>query len=522
MQDTYFDNTFDIDDAVLERHRTAAESALKRDEYGLLIGSKWVDSEGGGEGVAIDPTTGESLATFQVGTTADVDRAVKAARDAFEEAWGQHSPRQRGEKLDEIADRLEEKKAELAKIETLEAGKPNLHSRFVDIEILVEQFRHFAAVARTADTGRVVPTDDEKHVVTKREPYGVVGAISAWNFPAMFVSWKLGPALAAGNSVVFKPSSKAVLATLEIADICDTVLPTGTVNVVTGSGSVVGDAISQHDGIDKVTLTGSKAAGVATLEGAADTITPVSLELGGKSPNIVFPDADLEQAIEGTIVSIFFNSGQQCTAGSRLFLHEDIRDEFLDRLRERIDELVVGDPLSPQTDIGPMIDHEHAREVKGYISRAIEDGARSLVGDDSDETDAGEPASETAGAPFVQPTVLTDVDDSAEVACDEVFGPVLTVFEWSEREEVVKRANDTRFGLAAGVWTQDLETAHTVADELEAGTVWVNTYDDLLDPAPHGGFKESGLGRELAEEALDDYSRVKSVKMNFGEVLKIG
>ncbi|WP_242492913.1 aldehyde dehydrogenase family protein, partial [Halogeometricum borinquense] len=301
-----------------------------------------------------------------------------------------------------------------------------------------------------------------------------------------------------------------------------TVLPTGTVNVVTGSGSVVGDAISQHDGIDKVTLTGSKAAGVATLEGAADTITPVSLELGGKSPNIVFPDADLEQAIEGTIVSIFFNSGQQCTAGSRLFLHEDIRDEFLDRLRERIDELVVGDPLSPQTDIGPMIDHEHAREVKGYISRAIEDGARSLVGDDSDETDAGEPASETAGAPFVQPTVLTDVDDSAEVACDEVFGPVLTVFEWSEREEVVKRANDTRFGLAAGVWTQDLETAHTVADELEAGTVWVNTYDDLLDPAPHGGFKESGLGRELAEEALDDYSRVKSVKMNFGEVLKIG
>ncbi|WP_242492914.1 aldehyde dehydrogenase family protein, partial [Halogeometricum borinquense] len=214
MQDTYFDNTFDIDDAVLERHRTAAESALKRDEYGLLIGSKWVDSEGGGEGVAIDPTTGESLATFQVGTIADVDRAVKAARDAFEEAWGQHSPRQRGEKLDEIADRLEEKKAELAKIETLEAGKPNLHSRFVDIEILVEQFRHFAAVARTADTGRVVPTDDEKHVVTKREPYGVVGAISAWNFPAMFVSWKLGPALAAGNSVVFKPSSKAVLATL--------------------------------------------------------------------------------------------------------------------------------------------------------------------------------------------------------------------------------------------------------------------------------------------------------------------
>lgn len=522
MQDKYYDDTYDVAESVLERHRDAAESSLSRDEYGLLIDGEWVDSDGGEEGVAIDPTTGERLATVQIGTASDVDRAVATAREAYEGTWGQLSPKQRGEKLEEIADRLEEMQTELAKIESLEAGKPNMHSRFVDVEIVVEQFRHFAAVARTADSGRVVPTEDQKHVVTKREPFGVVGAISAWNFPAMFVAWKLGPALAAGNAVVFKPASKAVLSSLEIARVCDRVLPAGTVNVVTGPGSEVGSAIAEHEEIEKVTLTGSKAAGVATLEGAAETITPVSVELGGKSPNIVFPDADLEKAIEGTLVSIFFNSGQQCTAGSRLFLHEDIRADFLEMLTDRIAELNIGDPLSPRTDVGPMIDHDHARDVRGYVERAIDDGATALVGEETAETDAGGPESDTAGAPFVHPAVLTGIEDSDEIACDEVFGPVLSVFEWSERDEVIERANDTRFGLAAGVWTQDLEDAHIVANELEAGTVWVNTYNDLLDPAPHGGFKESGMGRELAEEALDDYTQIKTVKMNFGGVPKFG
>jgi aldehyde dehydrogenase (NAD+) len=520
MQDSYYDDSYEVAESVRERHREAAEDSLTREEYGLLIDSEWVDSEDGSDGVAIDPTTGEELATIQVGTSSDVDRAVEAAQSALDGAWGQLSPKQRGEKLDEIADRLEEMQTELAKLESLEAGKPNMHSRFVDVEIVVEQFRHFAAVARTADAGRVVPTEDQKHTVTKREPYGVVGAISAWNFPAMFVAWKLGPALAAGNAVVFKPASKAVLSSLVIARVCDRVLPSGTVNVVTGPGSEVGSAISAHEGISKVTLTGSKFAGVQTLKGAAETITPVSVELGGKSPNIVFPDADLDKAIEGTMVSIFFNSGQQCTAGSRLFVHEEIREEFLDRLTERIADLQVGDPLSPRTDVGPMIDHEHAREVQEYITGATDDGATVLVGNDQDETDAGGTDSETAGAPFVHPTVFTDVDDDATVSCEEVFGPVLSVFEFSDREEVIERANDTKFGLAAGVWTEDLETAHAVSNELEAGTVWVNTYNDLLDPAPHGGFKESGMGRELAEEAIDDYSQIKTVKMNFGGVPK--
>jgi len=521
MQERYYElERYDVSDAIREKHQSQAESVLSKEEYGHLIGGEWVESTSGETGPAIDPTTGETLATVQVGTQEDVDRAVEAAQDALEGTWGQLSPRQRAEKLEEIVERLEDAQTDIAKLDSLEAGKPNMHSRFVDSEVLLEQFRYFAALARTANEGRVVPSGDDKRIVTRREPYGVVGAISAWNFPAMFVAWKLGPALAAGNTVVFKPASKAVLSSLEIIRICDRVLPPGTVNIVTGPGSEVGSAISTHEDVNKVTLTGSKGAGVATLENAAPTITPVSVELGGKSPNIIFPDADLEKALEGTLVSIFFNSGQQCTAGSRLFLHEDIKDEFLDMLTERIEELEVGDPLAPMTDIGPMIDHDHQSDVQSYIESAIADGATVLAGNDSDETFAGNEASDTAGAPFVQPTVVTDVSDDATVACEEVFGPVLTVFEWSDRDEVIQRANNTDFGLAAAVWTQDLNDAHEVAAELEAGTVWVNAYNDLLEPAPHGGYKESGMGRELAEEALEDYSQTKTINVSLGDIPK--
>ncbi|WP_306061754.1 aldehyde dehydrogenase family protein [Natronococcus wangiae] len=518
MQEAFYEgDRYDVGDDILERHRSAADAVLSRDRYGHLIDGDWIDAADGEEGVTIDATTGEPLATVQIGSPADVDQAVEAAREAFDGSWGQLSPKQRAERLEEIADRVEDRKTEIAKIDSLEAGKPNLHALFVDCEVLIEQFRHFASLARSVDEGRVVPTGDEKHVFTRREPYGVVGAISAWNFPAMFVAWKLGPALAAGNAVVFKPSERAALSTLEIARLCDRVLPPGTINVVTGVGEEVGAAMTAHEGIDKLTLTGSHASGVATLENAARTITPASLELGGKSPNIVFPDADLEKAIEGTIVSIFFNSGQQCTAGSRLYLHEDVRDEFLDRLRDAVADLEVGDPLGPTTDVGPMIDHSHQATVREYVDAAIADGATLFAGGENEAIDDG-----LEGAPFVQPTVLTDVDDDDAVGCEEVFGPVLSVFEWSDREEVLRRANDTTYGLAAGVWTDDLRTAHEFAADLEAGTVWINTYNDLFDPAPHGGYKESGTGRELAEEALEDYSQVKTVKVNLGGVPKFG
>ncbi|HET7325352.1 MAG TPA: aldehyde dehydrogenase family protein, partial [Halococcus sp.] len=311
-------------------------------------------------------------------------------------------------------------------------------------------------------------------------------------------------------------SSRAALSTLEITGIIDSVLPSGTVNVVTGSGSEVGDAITSHTDIDKAALTGSTQAGEYVMKNAAETITPVSLELGGKSPNIIYPDADLEKAVEGAVISIWFNQGEQCTAGSRMFLHEDVYDEFMELFEERTAGLTVGDPLEGRTDIGPLVDHDHREEVLSYVDTAKAEGATVRYGggapDDSD----------LAGAPFVEPTIIEDVENDQTVACEEVFGPVLSVLTWDDEEEMLEQANDTQYGLASAVWTEDLETAHTVADELEAGTVWVNTYNDLFEPVPHGGYKQSGLGRELAEETFEEYTQTKSVMMNFGGLPRMG
>ncbi len=497
----------DLPDDLLERHRTIASDVVREATYGHLIGGEWVT--GGETAPARDATTGETLATVQRGTAAAVDRAVAAAGEAMDGAWGSKSPRQRSELLAEVADRLDDRSTDIARLDSLEVGKPNMHSLFVDTTVLVENLRYFAALARTADAGRRPPTDSDKHVYTRREPYGIVGCIGAWNFPAMFVAWKLGPALAAGNAVVYKPSSRASLSTLEVARTFDAVLPPGAVNVVTGPGSVVGDAITGHPEVRKVSLTGGQTAGRRAMENAAARAAPVSLELGGKSPVIVFPDADVEAAVESVLVGVFFNQGQQCTAGSRLYLHESVADAFLDRLVERTAELTVGDPLGPTTDIGPMVDADHARSVEEYVETALSEGATARY--------RGEIPDALADAPYVPPTVLTDVDDSDTVACEEVFGPVLSVMEWSDRETVVRRANDTEYGLAAGVFTEDLETAHETAAAIEAGTVWVNTYNDLFEPAPHGGVKASGVGRELSEEALDDYRETKTVTVSLGE-----
>ena len=506
----------DIGESIREQHRSVAEEVIGEETYGHLIGGEWVESEGGETNEATDATTGEVLATYQAGTAADVDRAVEAAQRSFEEGWGQRSAAQRADALDSVADAIEERKVELARLDSLEMGKANQHSLFVDLTITVQQFRHFAAIARTAEEGRRPGTAPDKLSYTSSEPYGVVGQISAWNFPAMFVSWKAAPALAAGNTVVFKPANRAVLSTLEIGRIVDRILPDGTFNVVTGAGPEVGAAIADHPGIRKVALTGSTAAGRSVMKDAAETITPVSLELGGKSPNIVFPDADLEKAVEGTLISIFLNQGEQCTAGSRLYLHEDVAEEFLDRFTAEMERLTIGDPLSPTTDVGPLVDHDHLDRVQSYVDDAREDGATVLVG-------GGQPDDpDLAGAPYFEPTILADLDHDHAAACEEIFGPVLTVFEWSDRDEVIARANDTEYGLASGVWTTDLETAHRVAEDIEAGTVWINTYNDLLESVPHGGYKQSGIGRELDVEAFEDYRQTKTVVCNFGDLPKLG
>ena len=515
MQEEYTDDGR-VSEEIVEKHRNTAESAISEDEYGHLIDGEWVESESTETMTATDATTGEALADFQRGTPADVDRAVASAREAFEGTWSQKSPRQRSDLLLEVADELEDEKLRIARIDSLEMGKANQHSAFVDATIMVEQFRFFASLARTESEGRLPPMGSDKLAYTKQEPHGVVGQISAWNFPAMFVGWKMAPALAAGNTVVFKPSSRAALSTLEIAKIVDGVLPSGTVNVVTGAGSEVGDAITSHHDIDKLSLTGSTRAGEHVMKNAAETITPVSLELGGKSPNIVYPDADLEKAVEGAVISIWFNQGEQCTAGSRMFLHEDVYEEFMELFEERTAGLTVGDPLEGRTDMGPLVDADHREEVLSYVETAKAEGATVRYGggapDDAD----------LEGAPFVEPTIIEDVTNDHTVACEEVFGPVLSVLRWEDEDEMLARANETQYGLASGVWTENLETAHGVAEELDAGTVWVNTYNDLFEPVPHGGYKQSGLGRELAEETYEEYTQTKSVMLNFGGLPRMG
>jgi aldehyde dehydrogenase (NAD+) len=515
MQEEYTDDVR-VSEEIIEKHRSTADGAITEDEYGHLIGGEHPETAGGETMTAVDATTGEDLARFQQGTSEDVDRAVAAAREAFEGTWGQKSPRQRSDLLNEVADELEAEKLRIARIDSLEMGKANQHSAFVDATIMVEQFRFFASLARTESEGRLPPMGNDKLAYTKQEPHGVVGQISAWNFPAMFAGWKMAPALAAGNTVVYKPSSRAALSTLEIATVVDSVLPSGTVNVVTGSGSEVGDAITSHEDIDKAALTGSTRAGEYVMKNAAETITPVSLELGGKSPNIIYPDADLEKAVEGAVISIWFNQGEQCTAGSRMFLHEDVYEEFMELFEERTAGLTVGDPLEGQTDIGPLVDHDHREEVLSYVDTAKAEGATVRYGGGPPENP------DLEGAPFVEPTIIEDVENDQTVACEEVFGPVLSVLRWSDEDEMLAAANDTQYGLASGVWTQNLETAHKVADELEAGTVWVNTYNDLFEPVPHGGYKQSGLGRELAEETFEEYTQTKSVMMNFGSLPRMG
>ena len=516
MQGEYFDgNRVNVAEEVREKHADVAADIVGDDTYGHLIGGEWVDGSSGETVPAVDSTTGQHLADFQQGTAEDVDHAVAAARDGFE-AWRDVSPQQRSEKLFEVADRLEDRRTEIARLDSLEMGKANQHSMFVDLEVAIEQFRYFGSLARTADEGRRPPASDDRLTYTQREPYGVVGLISAWNFPAMFVGWKVAPALAAGNAVVYKPSSRASLSSLEMARTIQSVLPDGAVNVVTGPGSVVGDAIASHEDVSKVGLTGSTAAGQFTMQNAAETITPVSLELGGKSPNIVFPDADIEKPVQGSIIASWFNVGQQCTMGSRLFLHEDVYDEFMDAFVEATADLTVGDPLSPLTDVGPLVDHDHLADVQSYVDTALEEGATLAYGGE-------QPAdAELDGAPFLKPTILTDIENDDTVACEEVFGPVLSVIEWSEYDEMMSEANDTIYGLASGVWTQSLDNAKSAADDLEAGTVWVNTWNDMFEPSPYGGYKQSGMGRELSEETLDDYTQTKSVTINFGGLPNMG
>ena len=476
----------------------------------LFIGGEWQDAASGETFDTINPATAEPLTHVAAAAAEDVDRAVKAARAAFEaDSWQKLDARKRGKLLYAIADKLEERADELARLETMDNGKPVREARMIDIKESIDCFRYYAGWADKI-AGDVIPVPGPYLNYTRREPVGVCGAIIPWNYPLQMAAWKVAPAIACGNTVVLKPAEQTPLTALELARAAaEAGLPAGVLNVLTGFGEPAGAALVNHPDVDKIAFTGSTAVGKIIQKQAADTLKKVSLELGGKSPNIVLDDADIDAAVKGASMAIFYNTGQACTAGSRLLVHEKIRDEFVEKLVKRAAGFVPGDPLDPKTRLGPLVSAEQLDRVMGYIAQGKSEGANLLLGGDRVEVNG------KAGY-FLNPTIFGEVESKMTIACEEIFGPVLAVQTFGDLEEAIQIGNNTEYGLAAAVWTRDVRKAHYAAHQLRAGTVWINTYHNLDTASPFGGYKQSGYGRELGRYALDLYTQVKSVWVNLG------
>jgi aldehyde dehydrogenase (NAD+) len=471
----------------------------------MFIGGKWVNAQSGKTFETIDPATGEVICRVAEGDKADVDLAVKAARAALETGpWGRMNPSGRGRLLNKLADAVEAHADELAALESLDNGKPIADSLAADLPLTIQCYRYYAGWADKI-FGQTLPIDGPFFCYTRHEPVGVVGQIIPWNFPLLMQAWKWGPALACGNAVVLKPAEQTPLTALRVAQLAQEVgFPDGVINVVPGYGPTAGAALSGHMDVDKIAFTGETTTGKIVMTAAAQSnLKRVSLELGGKSPNIVFADADLDAAVEGAYFGLFFNQGQCCVAGSRLFVQESAYDEFVHKIVAKAKGRKVGDPFSADTEQGPQVSREQFDRVMGYIEHGKRDGARLLVGG-ARVGDRGY---------FVQPTVFTDVTDEMTIAREEIFGPVMSILTFKDADEVLARGNRTVYGLAAAVWTRDVQKALRLSNGLKAGTVWVNCYDVFDAGAPFGGFKMSGIGRELGQYALQLYTEVKTVTM---------
>lgn len=482
------------------------------ENYGLFINGEFVKGHSDETLEVKNPATGETLSHITKANEKDVDTAVAAAQEAFE-SWSLTSKTERANLLRQISNKMMENKEKIATIETLNNGKPIRETSGIDIPYAARHFNYFASVIETHE-GSVNDIDKDTMSIIRHEPIGVVGAVVAWNFPMLLASWKIAPAIAAGNTIVIQPSSSTPLSLLEVAKIFQEILPKGVVNVVTGKGSESGNAIFNHEGVNKLSFTGSTNVGYQVAEAGAKRIIPATLELGGKSANIILDDANLDLAVEGIQLGILFNQGEVCSAGSRLLVQEGIYDKLISRLKEAFSNIKIGDPLDEKTQMGSQTSQEQMEKIQSYITYAEQSNAEILTGGKritNDGLDSGY---------FLEPTLIAVKDNADKLAQEEIFGPVLTIIKVKDDEEAIKIANDSEYGLAGGVFSQDITRALNIAKAVKTGRIWINTYNQVPEGAPFGGYKKSGIGRETYKEALSNYQQVKNIFIDTSNELK--